>query len=119
MRYILDRLPEIVVHGNDPSEELLNAAAVRHGISREVLDCASTLELPYSDGSFDAVVETGVLHHVPDPARAIAEMLRVSRKAVFLSDSNIYGQGSIFAGLLKLALSRIHLLKWINRARRR
>lgn len=118
MRYIQDRLPGIAVRGNDPSAELLSAAVEKRRISADVLDCASTLELPYPDGAFDAVVETGVLHHVPDPARAVAEMLRVTRKAVFLSDSNIYGQGSIFGRLVKLGLSRLHLLKWVNRARR-
>ena len=118
MRYIQDRLPGIVLRGNDPSEELLNAAVDRRGISRDVLDCASTLELPYTDAAFDAVVETGILHHVADPARAVAEMLRVSRKAVFLSDSNIYGQGSPLGRIAKLALARFHLLKPINWIRR-
>jgi SAM-dependent methyltransferase len=119
LRYILDRVPGISVRGNDPSDELLKTAAEMHGISLDLLDCASTLELPYPDNAFDAVVETGVLHHVPDPGRAVAEMLRVARKAIFLSDSNIYGQGSFFAGLVKLTLSRVHLLRYVNRARRR
>jgi ubiquinone/menaquinone biosynthesis C-methylase UbiE len=118
MQYIQDRLPGILVRGNDPSQELLNAAAERRGISHDALDCASTLELPYPDGAFDAVVETGVLHHVAEPARAVAEMLRVSRKAVFLSDSNIYGQGSPLARIVKFASARAHLLRPINWVRR-
>lgn len=118
MRYIQDRLPGIAAYGNDPSEELLNAAVEGRGIPSDVLDCASTLDLPYPDEAFDAVVETGVLHHVADPARAVAEMLRVARKAVFISDANIYGQGSLLTRLVKLLLSRTHLLTWINRARR-
>jgi ubiquinone/menaquinone biosynthesis C-methylase UbiE len=118
MRFILERIPDISVRGNDPSKELLQTAAEQHGISPNLLDCASTLELPYPDDAFDAVIETGVLHHIPDPSRAVAEMLRVARKAVFLSDSNIYGQGSLLARIVKLGLARIHLLKYVNRLRR-
>jgi SAM-dependent methyltransferase len=33
--------------------------------------------LPFEDGSFDIVYSWGVLHHTPDPARAIAEAVRV------------------------------------------
>jgi ubiquinone/menaquinone biosynthesis C-methylase UbiE len=118
LRYIQERLPTISIRGNDPSKELLQRAVQRHGISSDLLDCASTLDLPYVDNAFDAVIETGVLHHVSDPARAVGEMLRVARKAVFLSDSNIYGQGSPLARIVKLGLARIHLLKYVNRLRR-
>jgi len=118
MQYIQDRLPGVVVRGNDQSEELLKTAVESRGISPDLVDCASTLDLPYPDESFDAVVETGVLHHLADPARAVEEMLRVARRAVFLSDSNIYGQGSPLARIVKLALARIHLLKPINWIRR-
>jgi SAM-dependent methyltransferase len=35
--------------------------------------------LPFADQSFDSILCTGVLEHVPDPARALAEMQRVAR----------------------------------------
>jgi len=38
-------------------------------------------ELPFADGSFDAVVSGLVLNFVPDPALAVAEMTRVARPA--------------------------------------
>ncbi len=37
------------------------------------------LALPYPDGMFDVVVHSDTLEHVPDPVRALAECLRVTR----------------------------------------
>lgn len=37
----------------------------------------SALDLTFEDGSFDTVVSTEVLEHVPDPHRAVKEMRRV------------------------------------------
>ncbi len=39
----------------------------------------SVLELPFADDSFDVVFSHGVLHHVPDIARAQGELARVLR----------------------------------------
>ncbi len=39
----------------------------------------SVLDLPFPDGSFDAVVAYQSLEHVPDPDRALGEMARVCR----------------------------------------
>ncbi|HWX18421.1 MAG TPA: class I SAM-dependent methyltransferase [Candidatus Binatia bacterium] len=39
----------------------------------------SALELPFPDGSFDTVVSTEVLEHLPDPLRALREMQRTLR----------------------------------------
>jgi ubiquinone/menaquinone biosynthesis C-methylase UbiE len=38
---------------------------------------ADAEHLPFSDRSFDVVYSWGVLHHTPDPTRAISEVLRV------------------------------------------
>ncbi len=35
--------------------------------------------LPFADGSFDAVLDSGVIHHVPDWRRALVEIGRVLR----------------------------------------
>jgi ubiquinone/menaquinone biosynthesis C-methylase UbiE len=114
LRFLMRRFPELRVHGNDRSPELLAAS----GLPSELVDCVSSEELPYDDGSFDAVVECGVLHHVERPERVVAEMLRVARKAVFLSDSNIYGQGRMPARVAKLVLANVRLLDAVNWVRR-
>jgi ubiquinone/menaquinone biosynthesis C-methylase UbiE len=65
--------------------------------------------LAFADKSFDAVCEFATLHDVPDPARVVSEMLRVSKKAVFLSDCNRFGQGHVLLRVLKLALYKTRL----------
>lgn len=46
------------------------------GLSGEVR-IADAEQLPFEDGSFDVVYSWGVLHHTPEPDRAIAEAVRV------------------------------------------
>ena len=53
--------------------------------------------------------EFAVLHHVPDPDSVLEEMLRVSRRAVFLSDDNRFGHGRLLARLLKVGLYKTRL----------
>lgn len=47
---------------------------LRHGVR-----CEDVQHLTYASASFDLVTHTEVLEHVPDDARAIAELLRVLR----------------------------------------
>jgi 2-polyprenyl-3-methyl-5-hydroxy-6-metoxy-1,4-benzoquinol methylase len=42
-------------------------------------------DLPFADGEFGMACAIEVLEHVPDPARTLAEMLRVARSHVLLS----------------------------------
>jgi SAM-dependent methyltransferase len=117
-RFLRDRAPGLRLHGNDPSAQMLAVATELHGIPPELLDCVGSEKLPYEDDAFDAVVSTGVLHHVPEPERVVDELIRVARKAIFISDSNIYGRGPVPARLAKLALNRVGLLRPFNWLRR-
>jgi len=65
--------------------------------------------LPFADGAFDAACSFAVLHHVREPNAVVREMTRVARRAIFISDSNRFGQGSDPARLLKLLLSMVKL----------
>jgi 2-polyprenyl-3-methyl-5-hydroxy-6-metoxy-1,4-benzoquinol methylase len=49
---------------------------------------ASIYELPYKNSSFDLVVCAEVLEHLEEPAKALKEMLRVSRKYLIISVPN-------------------------------
>ena len=65
--------------------------------------------LAFADKSFDAVGEFATLQHVSDPAAVVSEMLRVTKKAIFLSDCNRFGQGHLLLRLLKLGLCKARL----------
>jgi ubiquinone/menaquinone biosynthesis C-methylase UbiE len=101
-------LPGARVTGADLSPALLARARRRLGAD-EALVRGEAERLPFADESFDAACEFGVLHHVPEPARVVAEMCRVARRAVFLSDDNRYGRGPLPLRLVKVALARAGL----------
>jgi ubiquinone/menaquinone biosynthesis C-methylase UbiE len=93
-------LPRVIAVGIEPSPEMRKVGHSK-GLSETELIDGDVLNLKFPDNSFDAVCEFGILHHVPDPARAIEEMMRVARKAIFISDSNNFGQGGQIARFLK------------------
>jgi SAM-dependent methyltransferase len=99
------------VRGIEPVKALIEQA---NPIVREIIQCGRGESLPYPDASFDAVCEFGVLHHVRRPELVIQEMLRVARKAVFLSDANRFGQGRSSVRILKLLLSKAGLWPLAN-----
>jgi SAM-dependent methyltransferase len=64
-----------VVVGIDSSPGMVERALSR-GVDARVADLH---ELPFADGEFDVVVCAGVLHHLHDLDRAVAEIARVLR----------------------------------------
>lgn len=53
-----------------------------------IIKQGSVYELPYEDNYFDLIVCTEVLEHLEEPAKAIKEMLRVSKKYLIISVPN-------------------------------
>jgi SAM-dependent methyltransferase len=115
IEYMRTHFPAVRVRGNDPSPDLLRIAGERRGIPTDLLDCASSTPLPYPDQAFDSVMVLGVLHHVPDPDALVQEMMRVSQKAIFISDRNRFGDGPLVWRLIKYALWRAGLWRLIFR----
>ena len=74
--------PHIDVVATDGSWRMLS----RHpGKERVIADATA---LPFPSGSFDLVFCWELLHHVPEPWRALSEMARVSRRYVLFFEPN-------------------------------
>lgn len=104
LRALKAAVPELFVCGVEPVAALVAQAVHTGNTSCGPVICGTGEALPFSDRSFDAVCEFSILHHVPDPSAIVREMLRVAKKAVFICDSNRFGQGSPAARLIKLGL---------------
>jgi SAM-dependent methyltransferase len=97
------RCPAVKYLGVEPVEELRRQGCAR-GLPAGTLVDGSGYDLAFPDGAFDTVFECAMLHHVKRPDLVIAEMLRVARKAIFISDNNCFGHGSLAKRMAKHAL---------------
>jgi ubiquinone/menaquinone biosynthesis C-methylase UbiE len=111
MKYFLQNKAGVSVHGVEPVAALIERAVSVNSLPAEAITKCSGEELPFADQSFDAVFECGVLHHVKDANRVVREMMRVSRKAVFLSDENRFAHGAVFSRWAKLLLCKAGAFK--------
>lgn len=64
------------------------------------LKTGSIYDLDYKDNSFDVVICSEVLEHIDDPAKGLAELVRVSKKYCVLSVPNepIFMMGNLLRG---------------------
>jgi SAM-dependent methyltransferase len=108
LRYLKARHPHVRFVGIEPVEALREVGHAA-GLSSEELTDGDVNALAFADGEFDLVCAFAVMHHVPQPARAVAEMLRVARKAIFISDANNFGQGGKLTRYLKQAIDALGL----------
>ncbi len=76
---IAARCAPAAVDGIDPSEGQLAFARQRPVAGMARFQQGDAMALPFVDGSFDAALMALVLFFVPDPARAVQEMRRVTR----------------------------------------
>jgi ubiquinone/menaquinone biosynthesis C-methylase UbiE len=100
--------PELRVVGIEPVEELRKIGHAK-GLCESELLAGEATAMEFGDAEFDAVCAFGVLHHIRHPASAVAEMLRVARRLVFISDSNCFGQGRYAIRTLKQAINALGL----------
>ena len=110
VHYLKRLRPQLRVVGVDPVKELREIGYSKGLRPDELIDGDAT-NLAIGNAEFDLVCEFGVLHHIKKPDLAVAEMLRVASKAIFISDSNNFGQGSKLARTIKQAINLVGLWK--------
>jgi ubiquinone/menaquinone biosynthesis C-methylase UbiE len=116
LRYLKARHPGVRFVGIEPVEALRQVGHAA-GLSPDELMDGDVNALQAGDGEFDLVCEFAVLHHVPRPAKAVGEMLRVARKGIFISDANNFGQGGAVARTAKRILARLGLWRAFDHVR--
>lgn len=113
MRFLREHCPDVSVKGIEPIAELRKIGH-RNGISKDDLIAGDGLNISFPDSSFDLVCEFAVLHHVRRPQDMVAQMNRVARRGVAISDANLMGQGSAPVRALKTALFQAGLWPMVN-----
>lgn len=76
----------------DLAVEMLNLARYNleiHGVREQVqVSQVDAKQMPFATGMFDVVISNSIVHHIPEPARVIAECVRVLRSGglMFIRD---------------------------------
>lgn len=109
LREINAAVPGLFACGVEPVAALIREGLSNRNPSQPLILQAAGDALPFRGATFDVVCEFGMLHHASNPDAVVSEMLRVAKKAVFLCDSNRFGQGSTLARLIKLFLWKTRL----------
>jgi ubiquinone/menaquinone biosynthesis C-methylase UbiE len=76
---LVERCAPAEVQGVDPSEAQLSFARTRPAARVAKFGQGDATTLPFASGRFDAAVMALVIFFVPDPAKGVAEMVRVVR----------------------------------------
>lgn len=91
----IDLTPRAVAH---------TAARIAHRQLASALCVADAERLPFPDATFDCVYSWGVIHHSPDTAKAVAEILRVLK------------QGGVARVMIYHKHSLVGLMLWLRYA---
>jgi ubiquinone/menaquinone biosynthesis C-methylase UbiE len=100
--------PQLKVVGVEPVAELREVGR-KKGIPATSLIDGDVYRLPFADNSFDVVCAFGVMHHLADPDRGALEMVRVARRAIFISDHNDPGRGTAATKAVKRLIKAARL----------
>ena len=75
---LADRCAPAEIHGIDPSQDQLAFARSRPAARLAQFHQGHAMALPFAENSFDAAIMALVIFFVPEPARGVAEMVRVT-----------------------------------------
>ena len=110
LRHAGEKLPDLKIMGVEPVDEL-REVAYKNGVTTDSLVAGDACKLNFEDDSWDIVCAFGILHHIPDVEKAVAEMCRVARHGIFFSDLNNFGCGSITQRMISQTLHSLKLWK--------
>jgi ubiquinone/menaquinone biosynthesis C-methylase UbiE len=108
--YLQSCFPTSKIEGIEPVSEL-REEALRKGVAKERIIAGEAERISAPANHYDCVLALGVMHHLRSPRDAIMEMARVARRAVFISDTNNFGCGSIPQRMVAHSLLRARLWK--------
>ncbi len=98
---VCERIEGALIVAVDQAESMLALARSRveaQGLhSRIELRRADAKALPFGDAAFDVVFSNTILHHIPDPARLLAEACRVLRPGGVLLVRDLFRPDSVEA----------------------
>ena len=116
-------LPDADVVGLDVADPLLLAEWERRAGRNLAFRSGSAYALPYAEGEFDVVCALEVLEHLERPADALAEMRRVTARALVLSVPRepVWRVLNVFSGRYLAALGNTpgHVNHWSRGSFRR
>ena len=94
-----------LLEATDFSEEMIRQAKAKAHSSRLHFSVQDATNLPYTPGTFDAVVISNALHIMPEPEKALAEIRRV------LKQDGILFAPTFTAAESLLGRTRIHIME--------
>ena len=80
IKYLRTKYPAVSVTGIDPSSAILAADNLVGKDDKVTLIQAAADNIPFPDGHFDLVYSLGVLHHIPDTAKALNDCVKKVKK---------------------------------------
>ena len=105
-----------LVEATDASEEMIDRARQGNRSAKLHFSVQDMFHLPYADQTFDVVIAANVLHVVPEPEKALAEVRRVLKTGGVLiaptfthAGNSAYGRARAF--FMRLAGFPLHS-KW-------
>jgi ubiquinone/menaquinone biosynthesis C-methylase UbiE len=94
----------INAHGIDISPDLIQVGVSELGIPSDRLSTGDATSLPFKDCQFDVSCVLGALHHTAKPRQVVAEMLRVSKLGIVVSDEGNHLSGGIKSLLVSMGI---------------
>jgi SAM-dependent methyltransferase len=113
VKYICKKCTDIRILGIETVAKLREVAC-SSGVPASILLNGDGTNVQFEDSSVDMVCEFRMLHHVRYPEKVISEMLRVASKAIYISDCNIFGSGSLLSRSAKQFINGFGLWKACN-----